>query len=83
MSWSWLGEILLNSTKNIVQQLHRIVQWIYHFYPVKNGGWNTLSFEQPEPNLGRAGQYQTRSHKKFSKRGIILKDALESNFTNC
>ena len=37
MSRSWLSEILLNSTKNIVQQLHRIVQWIYHFYPVKTG----------------------------------------------
>ena len=27
MSRSWLGEILLNTTKNIIQRLHSIIQW--------------------------------------------------------
>ena len=66
VSRSWLSEILLNTTKNIFQQLDSIIHRILNYsYPVKNAV-NLLKsmrfiFQQLGPNLGSAGQY---SHER-------------------
>ena len=85
-SRSWLGEILLNTTKNNVQRLDSITGYTLDKSLLSNEKrWlkKTLTFEQSGPNLERAGQH-SHEHSLFiallfagflgfmNKRAIVL-----------